>query len=1419
MSKNNARNYYIRNVNTHLLNVLENSYYIEVGSVSLNLLDRLLKGQILELKDLVYIKTLNEGIGKITSDLSNDYDYQLNYLLSFRQKSSTHKFFLTAGLLKYRDESGLEKFAPIVLIPIDIDYQKRKIRLSSEPILNRLLMRMLAKYKFNKQEDQNKYIDAQSSIRLNSSYAIDKVCEELAEYFKLSVTPINFLTICNVEYYDFDIKKDFFSPERSIYESKEINLYNDYFTKVKAILPANLHQKHAILRAHNGESFAVDGKLGSGKTYTAINIIADAISSDKKILYVNQDLDNVWEIEKNMKYFGLDNLVVNLTTKTSNIEVEPVILPTDISNNFDFEPIKFFDKLEEARHKRIGGFTFDYLIENQAILKRIYPDIKEIDLEVRLERYEYGHVKQLLKTIEEKLKVINNFNDNVWRGLQPGVTKMLPSEIIQRLTDFYNFHRTLTKTIDSYCKAYNLKEPKNIHDLNNLIDHVLSFESAKPQPSWKTKEDRNKARLVLKEIQEAIDENYIAMDYYKNNLDKNYKPGRMLDILTEILGKHLSITNDEKYINNIFANNQELDVLTNTILENNKIAKLEFNNLYSYFGFKTDELIPLEFIKDLLIYLKTNSLPRQLATEYINNKKNALFVGSIVYKNYQVIRLIKDEINAILLPNTKFTYIEAIELIEDAKTKKRLSNFFDYALMRRNKVDKDELIKKISDYYHCAKNIINVLEIKDSKVEVEKYWQECSNFYELVSKHSEFSKNFDMFIKKQTSLAPIAINKVTGTLNTLITCSENADKYIEALKEYNINIKKDYPVEKINELSSWTGYLVKTINLRNETYQFINKTKIRFNDIIELIEQDNNHINLLDKLTKHEPEYLRLLGDNYNKFDTIIGDTGISIDHFDDFIEKLNDPDDVDNLLRTKTFEKFVKDTMKLRNIQSEWFTFYRLFSVCFTHGQPYCQTAPFKDVLEMLKDFISKSDEIDSVITIIGGLNEVAQYGLNNLVEQISKGSLKENLSASFCYTLYSQYISEFDKNDHILIDFNWIKSEFDEFEKNEQNYCLNNIVYLKRLSLKKNKAKNVTAAFYEYNKFIDGTIKYNNLYLADLNIFNADLDVSKFDLVIIDDCHLSSANKYNRIASCKQVILLGDKSFQSSVSNSLLQRVGDYSVIQYANRYVKMTPKFNNVWNNANRYIYSYETSVNINSVKSVNEFGEKIVEYFTKNPQNVLNVLIGNEETRREVYIAVVTILNMSYSYMDVIEILTYHIRLINVNDEGSKYVNDVFIYYTDFIEYDLAQKNLIFKNFVVVENSVQIYYLENKVESLNKEIEQDISKTMVKAVVKPKAFDGIAKLFYDDLVAHGIKVKTGFGKFDITIQKSSKHPIAIIFEGSRDSNAFSVIDDYHYYYRQYLKRGWDIKVIYTYDLIDNYDKIFNKLLSEIEGKVNK
>ena len=123
-----------------------------------------------------------------------------------------------------------------------------------------------------------------------------------------------------------------------------------------------------------------------------------------------------------------------------------------------------------------------------------------------------------------------------------------------------------------------------------------------------------------------------------------------------------------------------------------------------------------------------------------------MVIGNVVFANYTIIKNIKDRISSYLLPNTKFTYFEAIELVEDSKTKKLLSNYFDHKLLKKDHFDKDELIKLISDYYHAGKSIMGVLEVKDIKMDLEKYWQECFNFYRLVSLHSKYTNNLEVFV-------------------------------------------------------------------------------------------------------------------------------------------------------------------------------------------------------------------------------------------------------------------------------------------------------------------------------------------------------------------------------------------------------------------------------------------------------------------------------------------------------------------------------------------------------------------------------------------------------------------------------------------------------------------------------------------------
>ena len=116
--------YNIQSINKHLANILEENYYIELGDVDIKVLDELFRGNPVALKDIYYLDITAHGIGNITNDFENDINYQLNYLYSLHQKSSSSKFILTCGVVKYIDKNGLEKFAPIVLIPLLIDYQK-----------------------------------------------------------------------------------------------------------------------------------------------------------------------------------------------------------------------------------------------------------------------------------------------------------------------------------------------------------------------------------------------------------------------------------------------------------------------------------------------------------------------------------------------------------------------------------------------------------------------------------------------------------------------------------------------------------------------------------------------------------------------------------------------------------------------------------------------------------------------------------------------------------------------------------------------------------------------------------------------------------------------------------------------------------------------------------------------------------------------------------------------------------------------------------------------------------------------------------------------------------------------------------------------------------------------------------------------
>ena len=72
--------YNIQSINQHLVNILEENYYIELGNVDIKVLDKLFKGHPVALSDIYYLDITARGIGKISDNVENDINYQINYL-------------------------------------------------------------------------------------------------------------------------------------------------------------------------------------------------------------------------------------------------------------------------------------------------------------------------------------------------------------------------------------------------------------------------------------------------------------------------------------------------------------------------------------------------------------------------------------------------------------------------------------------------------------------------------------------------------------------------------------------------------------------------------------------------------------------------------------------------------------------------------------------------------------------------------------------------------------------------------------------------------------------------------------------------------------------------------------------------------------------------------------------------------------------------------------------------------------------------------------------------------------------------------------------------------------------------------------------------------------------------------------------
>lgn len=1421
----NNRKFHIRSSNTHLLDILEDNYYMELGAVNLSLMAQLLERKPIKLADFIYYDILNSGIGKITDDKISDIYYQINYLQNMRQRSSTSYFFLTCGVIKYYNSLKEEKFAPIVLIPIELNYQTFEIICSNDPIINRVLIRQLLRERGTTTEKETKYIEEIQQTKMTSVLAIDNMCIKVSNDLNCSWNVTNYLTICSVTYPEFKYDRNRYMIDRSINENNHSDIIKTYFKQFKGILPTNTLQKYVCLKAQAGNNFCVDGRLGTGKTHTIINIMGDALTRGKKVLYINQDLDQTWYVEKKLRELGLGAYLKSLTyNKKEEIvyQKKTSLKPSNISQN---QVIDNIDEWTISLEQKIHGFSGNYIFETLTNLKNNNPKLSTIDIEQDLEKHEVMHIYETLQKIEKKLSTITPFEDNLWKNLQISSNNILIEDLIDRTKTFYDLQIEMNTFINSFCKKFKLNVPTNITDLYRFTTHLTSFNNVKPLLIWKNEEIRETTKESLNSIRTLTNIYNNLNNYYHNTVTDPYKQGTAKTILKGILGSYLK-SKDTEFVDLLIKENNNLENLVNDLKNNIERLTALISEICSLLDIKSLPDDFFEFLNILINHFENDFVELTWYSQYLNDFPNFRMYQREMNEHIDKFNSLRVKFNSHLTNSSSFSLKTVINIPLDKNFEKTIKEYFSFS-RKLNSKQKQEIINTLKEYIFLGKEINTILNV-DSKIlqssnlsTYEEYWQSFIDFFAFVKTLNEQHSELFKVIIRKCILKTTTKENILRVLQTYKTESYQLDSLITKLNKYNLHIEEEKIDDKIKKVKKIDQYLQSVLLLKSQLRQiFLPSLKLSYSNLETLINNDEKYIEVHKKLEENSKIDKEVLGEYYQGFDTDIVSINETILHLEGFLKRLKSEDDYDTILEPKTFNQLLENIDRLNDIYNDWFIKYRSFSTCFKGGQSSFQDNPIQENVKTLQKFINHLDEIETMVYVIDGINEIYEYKLITLIKHIKDSKLIRDLSDKYLYSVLTKYKEQLLQKYPVLNDISSLEENFKLYVLNEENYCNVNLNKLHQKTLsREGKIKSKKIQFNDYEKLLEETDKFTQIFIADLNVFNSNLELNRFDMVLLDDVHLANSNQYNRINETKQAILFGDSSFATSVTNNLMQRIENRNTITYSYRYVKMTHRFSNDWDLDNCYIYSPDFKIDSNRVSTFDELAGKIVKCSEENPSKLINVLVNQEDTRRNIYTSLANVLKKDADSSQVLEILQHKIKIINTSYESVSYGDHVFIYYNDYYELYPSTKISIFRNYVVVGRNIHVYYLASKNDRLKRVIEKDITSYLGQEIMSSREPEGIVKTFANKLKSANIKYENGFGSFDLYIKLSEDKNLGIMIIGKNKPSRYSLLEEYIFFHDCYQQNNWQVKVYYALDLINNMDSIIKELKKITEGNKNE
>lgn len=218
--------------------------------------------------------------------------------------------------------------------------------------------------------------------------------------------------------------------------------------EVKTILDCDSSQLEAIVAARRGVSFVLDGPPGTGKSQTIANIIADALSEGRRVLFVSEKISALEVVKRRLDDCGLGDFCLECHSSKANRkavldELKYCLeLPTEVYD--DVAP-----KYEEAKQRRAllndyvrsvhlrrpplglspyelyGHVSRSHRLGHAVKSRCELPSVEDMD-RVRFENW-----LQLIERAGESAEVIRNYRRHPWCGCQLTARTLTLSDELQ----------------------------------------------------------------------------------------------------------------------------------------------------------------------------------------------------------------------------------------------------------------------------------------------------------------------------------------------------------------------------------------------------------------------------------------------------------------------------------------------------------------------------------------------------------------------------------------------------------------------------------------------------------------------------------------------------------------------------------------------------------------------------------------------------------------------------------------------------------------------------------------------------------------------------------------------------------------------------------------------------------------------------